>query len=162
MTRPHLRLDWDEPPTARPLPPDVTVRRVGPADAAAVGEVLWLADQGMRDREWADEREALAEAAETFEGQWGELCWPSSLIASAAGRAVGVALVVFDAAHAGLPLLAFVATVPEWQRHGIASGLITRALPGLQEAGWNELHLAVEDGNPARGVYERLGFVLVP
>jgi ribosomal protein S18 acetylase RimI-like enzyme len=53
-----------------------------------------------------------------------------------------------------------IAVLPERQNQGIGSGLIRRLMMGAAEKG-KPLNLHVEQSNPARRLYERLGFEIV-
>jgi GNAT superfamily N-acetyltransferase len=61
-----------------------------------------------------------------------------------------------------LPLLAFCLTHPEHRGHGLATRLITHAARELAAEGHEAMHLAVTESNPARALYERLGFREAP
>lgn len=50
---------------------------------------------------------------------------------------------------------------PRHQGRGLGGALLRRALAGAAAAGYPRTGLVVTDGNPARAVYERLGFRLV-
>ena len=51
-----------------------------------------------------------------------------------------------------------VGVVPEWRGHRLGAHLVARSLTALQRAGADEVWLAVGCDNPARSLYERLGF----
>jgi len=61
-----------------------------------------------------------------------------------------------------LPFLAFCLTRPDRRRRGLAGGLIGTAARALSAEGHRELHLVVTETNPARALYERLGFRELP
>ncbi|MCL4691801.1 MAG: GNAT family N-acetyltransferase [Candidatus Hydrogenedentes bacterium] len=48
--------------------------------------------------------------------------------------------------------------VPKWQNRGLGSILVREAAQSFHEAGYRELALGVTADNPARRLYERLGF----
>ncbi|MEV0715406.1 GNAT family N-acetyltransferase [Asanoa sp. NPDC050611] len=50
---------------------------------------------------------------------------------------------------------------PRAQGRGLGRALLTHALRGTREAGLPALALSVADGNPARRLYDRAGFVVV-
>jgi ribosomal protein S18 acetylase RimI-like enzyme len=54
-----------------------------------------------------------------------------------------------------------VAVRPEARRRGIGAGLLGRLLDQARAAGLSGVSLSVEPANPARLLYERLGFVKV-
>jgi GNAT superfamily N-acetyltransferase len=61
-----------------------------------------------------------------------------------------------------LPLLAFCLTHPDHQGRGLATRLVTHAARELAAEGHEAMHLAVTETNPARALYERLGFREAP
>jgi GNAT superfamily N-acetyltransferase len=75
-----------------------------------------------------------------------------------AGLAAAVIFTWWDA----MPLLAFCLTDPPRWGRGLATGLITQAARDLAAEGHDRIHLVVTDGNPARALYERLGFREAP
>lgn len=60
-----------------------------------------------------------------------------------------------------LPWIGTVFRVPDPRWRGLGEVLLKRALAHVASAGHERLGLAVTHGNPARRLYERLGFVLV-
>lgn len=83
----------------------------------------------------------------------------SSFVAVMASKVVAAVLTVLDNAHGRIPLLAFGVTAPERQGQGPGGWLIENAVRRLDAMGITELHLAVAPTNPARRLYERLGFM---
>ncbi|MDH4158838.1 MAG: GNAT family N-acetyltransferase [Actinomycetota bacterium] len=59
----------------------------------------------------------------------------------------------------GGPWLSDVARLPDPAYRGVGMALVRRALVALADAGEPAFGLAVSDGNPARRLYEELGFV---
>jgi ribosomal protein S18 acetylase RimI-like enzyme len=51
--------------------------------------------------------------------------------------------------------------LPEARRRGVASSLMTAVVDIARQRGITGLSLSVEDGNPARRLYERFGFEVV-
>lgn len=51
-----------------------------------------------------------------------------------------------------------VGVVPDWRGRGLGAHLVARSLTALQKAGSEEVWLCVHVDNPARALYERLGF----
>ncbi|MGX1974982.1 N-acetyltransferase family protein [Streptomyces kronopolitis] len=60
----------------------------------------------------------------------------------------------------GLPWIATVFRQPDSRYAGLGSVLLRRMLAGAASRGLAEIALAVSDANPARGLYEKLGFQL--
>lgn len=52
----------------------------------------------------------------------------------------------------------FVGVVPEWRGRALGAHLVVRSLRALHQAGSKRVWLCVRVDNPARGLYERLGF----
>jgi GNAT superfamily N-acetyltransferase len=158
----HMRLDCAIPPTSLgTLAQGVEMRTLERRDETELARLMWLAFQDRVDDGYDNPAAAAAEAAGTLTGKWGPVIWEASVIAEADGRAIAAAVVVQDEAHAQLPLLAFAMTEPNWQHRGIGRRLIEDAVGRLAAIGVDALHLAVTRGNPARCLYERLGFQVV-
>jgi len=142
-----------EPPD---LPGGIVLRCMNADDSDALGSLMLDAYRGTVD----DHGEALewhrTEAASTMSGRFGAVLWDASLLATSGADAIGACIVT---QRWGRPLLAFALTRPEWQRRGIGTALIARSAARLREDCYKEWTLAVTDGNPARRLYERMGFV---
>jgi len=74
------------------------------------------------------------------------------------GRAVGAVLVTDKPGERRRGWVVDVFLHPENQGRGLGRVLLQRAVAGTREAGLPELGLVVSDGNPARHVYDALGF----
>jgi len=97
-----------------------------------------------------------------FHDRWfGQLWEPGQAagtgIIVADGEDVGVVQVCDEADHL---YLSRVEVLPAWQGRGVGSGVI-RALQALARAQGRPVRLHVFDINPARRLYERLGFRVV-
>ena len=158
-----MRKAWvtAEPPAVA-LPGRVRVRALRAADEAALGRLMWLAFRGGVDDEYSGPGDADADAAGALAGRWGPVVWQASLAAELESALVSAVIIVLDDAHGGLPLLAFAMTDPAFQRRGVGRWLIEESIHRLDATGVKELHLAVTRGNPAFGLYQRLGFEVVP
>jgi GNAT superfamily N-acetyltransferase len=157
----HLLLRWDaEPPLPCEEPPDVLVRLLERGSEPALGSLFWAAFRGTVD-DPGTAQSALSDAVDALNGRWGPAVQEASTAAWDKADMVSAVVVVRDDAHAGIPLLAFAATHPAWQRRGLARVLICKAVHALHAHGHRELHLAVTIGNPALTLYTSLGFALV-
>ncbi|MGH3607959.1 MAG: GNAT family N-acetyltransferase [Pseudonocardiaceae bacterium] len=135
-----------------------SVREVTPGDVQTLGKLFWEAfgQGGVDGFDYA--LAAEAEARDTLAGKWGPVVWEASLLALIQGEPAAASIVVFDDAHEMRPLLAFLVTNPDHQRRGIGSQLVHETIIRLNGREICELHLAVDRDNPARFLYERLGF----
>ena len=155
----HLCRRWEAGSTpAVPHLPGVAVREVRTTDAPALGRVMWSAFRGSADDEYETVSDAEMEVLQTIEGKWGPFLAHASLVAVIGEEVASAVLTVFDDAHELAPLLAFAVTAPERQGQGLGSWLIENSVRSLDAVGITELHLAVTPTNPARRLYERLGF----
>lgn len=137
------------------LPP-MPLRQVRAADVWALGALSNAAHRGGADDEgWSVARD-VREMADTLAGAFGVFCYPASAIAGASEAA---ALFTIDG---GVPLLAHCMTAPPARGRGVATHLICRGAEVLATAGHERLRLVVTDDNPARAIYERLGFAPDP
>ncbi len=98
----------------------------------------------------------------------GELIGP--VLAGASGQAedeegavLGAIVVVHWSGDGGRwrggPWVADVLVSPEHRRRGIAAALLRRAMAACAASGAPRVGLSVTTGNPARALYDRLGFV---
>ena len=137
----------------------VTLRPLHATDGAALGALIWGAYRGTVDEDdYNEPSDAMDDATQTFAGQWGPLIDEACLAATVDDDLVAAVVVVRDAAHDMIPLLAYVLTNPLWQRRGIGSWLIVESVVALAALEIPQVHLAVTRGNPAQRLYERLGF----
>ncbi|HVF21355.1 MAG TPA: GNAT family N-acetyltransferase [Mycobacteriales bacterium] len=155
-----MRHDLREIP-AQPPRAGTTLRPWQPGDETLLAPAL-LAAYGP---DHPDPHEPdLAEAAATLVGTAADVANP--LIAAAAqvalvhGTPVGAALVVRSDHVPGWsgPWVMNMFRAPDPAYPGIGAVLLARALEVLQAAGEPHLGLAVTSANPARRLYERLGF----
>lgn len=142
---------------AKPLPTPLIERGLVPGDDPALGQLMADAYRGTVDDHGEDEAWHRAEAAQALQGHFGTMVWEASLVAVTPEKTfAGACLVTDKGAHL---LLAFALVVPRWQNHGVGSALLALSAQALLAAGHREWTLAVTEGNPARRLYERLGFV---
>jgi ribosomal protein S18 acetylase RimI-like enzyme len=140
----------------------IAFRPAVPEDEPFLLDMLWLAFH------WRDEAAAAGtwpdpEAPRRYLAGFGR-AGDAGVIAEADGVPVGAAwyrvLPAEDAGYGyveGVPELT-VAVAAAHRARGIARGLIERLLDRAREDGFPGVSLSVEPDNPARGLYERLGF----
>jgi GNAT superfamily N-acetyltransferase len=150
-----MRARLDAVPGATPIAAGIGVRTLKPGDAPALGALMHVAYRGTIDDRRESLADQIAEARRTMAGAYGPMEWDASLVATRASALVSACVVTEDR---GRLLLAFALTRPEERGHGLAAALITRSAARLRSAGATEWTLAVTRGNPARALYERLGF----
>jgi GNAT superfamily N-acetyltransferase len=139
-----------------PLPAGVTLRPFRPTDSDALATLMVAAYAGTIDDHGEPPSAAFAEAQRTVAGSYGEVQWEASLLAHASpDELVGATVVTWDRGHL---LLAFALVAPLWRNKRLGTALIIRSANHLAARGAMEWTLAVTDGNPARRLYERLGF----
>jgi GNAT superfamily N-acetyltransferase len=144
-----------------PGPPGVTFEGVGRRPDELVEALRSAYPPGHPDEIVGD---PLQEEARIMEGRE---CGPllgSSRFAVAHGRVVGAILVTFAPGNMLLPPGPLVADLfrdadPRWR--GLGAALLRRACAAVRADGHDTLDLQVTDGNPAKRVYEALGFRLV-
>jgi GNAT superfamily N-acetyltransferase len=138
----------------------VASRPVTDDDGPALGRLAFVAYRGSVDDHGDTEAQYVEDLTATLAGRYGRLLVPASTVVEDGdlGLSAGVIFTWWDA----LPLLAFCLTDPRRQGRGLATGLITQAARDLAAEGHDRMHLVVTDGNPARALYERLGFREAP
>jgi GNAT superfamily N-acetyltransferase len=127
-------------------------------DIAALGELMLAAYRGTPDE--ADAGQTIASATEeigrVFSGEYGQLIWEASFVASEGNEPIAVTLVTV---WQGEPLLAYVFTAPSHAGRGLARNLIRASMNTLAAHGHTRLNLAVTENNPrAWKLYESIGF----
>ena len=139
-----------------PSPPGpIASRPVRAGDGTALGLLAYAAYRGSVDDNGEPEAWHVADLTSALEDEYGRLLTPVSAVVDAEdGLAAAVLFTWWDE----LPFLAFCLTHPDRQRRGLATGLIAHAARELAAEGHEAMHLAVTETNPARGLYERLGF----
>jgi GNAT superfamily N-acetyltransferase len=138
------------PPTSRPVRAE---------DGAALGRLAMAAYSGGVDDPGEDEAWHVEDLTAALAGRYGRLLTPVSAVVDADD---GLAATTLFTWWGDLPFLAFCLTHPDHQGRGIATALIADAARALAAEGHREVHLAVTQTNPARALYERLGFREAP
>jgi GNAT superfamily N-acetyltransferase len=143
-----------------PAPPGpVASRPVRDGDGTALGLLAHAAYRGSVDDNGEQEAWHVADLTSALEGEYGRLMTPVSRAVPAEDRLVAAALFAW---WDDLPMLTFCLTHPDHRGQGLATRLITHAARELAAEGHDAMHLAVTETNPARALYERLGFRVVP
>ena len=137
------------------LPEGLIQRRLSEADVELLGRLMADGYRGTVDDTGEDDAWHHAEAVATLRDHYGSVLWDASLVAVDGSQLAGTCLVTDDGPHL---LLAFAIVVPEWRNRGVGAALIADSARALLDASHTEWTLAVTDDNPARRLYERLGF----
>jgi GNAT superfamily N-acetyltransferase len=146
---------------------DVDLRALEPADALLLRVATWL------DVNWGGERISLAQVdadpllAEycRFRPDGGDF----GLVSASGDRSTGVVWVKhfppdrpgYGFVRAGVPELS-VCVLPGYRGAGTGGVLLRAAVAEARRRSIGALSLSVEDGNPSRRLYERLGFTSAP
>lgn len=161
----RMVLDLTRPLAHAPVPPGFTVAAAGAEHLADYGRVVSAAyGAGHIDHEPADDDPASA--AQVIAGYLaGDE--PGPWIAAASCHAVGpdgeiAGVLVVSAYTPGggelRPWITDLTVDPRWAGRGVGAALVTAAAARLIERGDASVGLAVTVGNPARRLYERIGF----
>jgi GNAT superfamily N-acetyltransferase len=142
-----------------PPPGPVASRPVRAGDGTALGLLAYAAYRGSVDDNGEHQAWHVADLTSALEHEYGRLLTPVSRAVPAGDELI--AAVVFTWWD-DLPLLAFCLTHPDHQGRGLATRLVTHAARELAAEGHEVMHLAVTETNPARALYERLGFRETP
>jgi GNAT superfamily N-acetyltransferase len=143
-----------------PAPPGpVASRPVRAGDGAALGLLAYAAYRGSVDDNGEDEPWHVADLTAALVGEYGRFMEPVSQAVPDGDRLVAAVIFTW---WDDLPLLAFCLTHPDRQGQGLATRLVTHAARELAAEGHEAMHLAVTAANPARALYERLGFREAP
>jgi ribosomal protein S18 acetylase RimI-like enzyme len=124
-------------------------------------ELLLESYRGTTD--WEDGatlQDAISEIESTFKGDKGEFVSEASgLLVNDEGLSVSA---IYSSIFEGEPFIVYVFTRPGSLGQGLATSLIKSSAALFQSKGYDTLHLFVTDANPAKNLYERLGFTKVP
>ena len=142
-----------------PPPGPVASRPVRPGDGTALGLLAYAAYRGSVDDNGEHEAWHVADLTAALEDEYGRLMTPVSRAVPAGDALVAAAIFTW---WDDLPLLAFCLTHPDHRGQGLATRLIAHAARELAADGHDAMHLAVTETNPARALYERLGFREAP
>ena len=134
------------------------MRQAGVKDIPALSKLLLSAYLGTIDQEEETEAEALIEIEKTFNGEHGPFVPECSMVMASGEELLSAALVT---RWQGRPFLAFSMTNPNHKRKGLARACLVATMEELRSRGEQELRLVVTlANNPAKRLYESLGFVL--
>lgn len=140
-------------------PAPVASRPVRGDDGPALGRLAMAAYGGGVDDPHQPEAWHVEDLTAALAGRYGRLLTSVSAVVDADD---GLAATTLFTWWDELPFLAFCLTHPDRQGRGLATGLIGQAAQALAAAGHRQVHLVVTETNPARALYERLGFREVP
>jgi len=118
---------------------------------------------GHPDEELGTDDEIVADIAKALQGDRLGPLMPQSRIVRDAGRPVALAIVnrVPGGAPTGGAWVTDLCRDPDPAYAGLGRAVLLDVLKECREAGETSVSLAVTDGNPARAVYESVGFTLV-
>ncbi|MER7704551.1 GNAT family N-acetyltransferase [Kitasatospora sp. NPDC097605] len=138
----------------RAVPCDRPAEELVPGSLAAFGP----GHPDHRPEDAEDVRAAAKRLAELLAGEViGPLLPSSALVVDTADRVVaGAVLTDWD----GLPWIAHVFRDPALGHPGLGRDLLRRVVADVALAGHREIGLAVTEGNPARRLYEEMGFTV--
>lgn len=106
--------------------------------------------------------EATADIRASFQGEYGDLLAPASLVAVDDGALIGAVMTVHRATWDGVPDCPFIIELfvdRTHRRRGIGRSLMERAMVALRATGEDRVALRVEEDNgSARALYTGLGF----
>jgi ribosomal protein S18 acetylase RimI-like enzyme len=139
-------------------------RPITPEDAAGAAEAFAGAYEHSPDRALCPEVADAAQAADFLERVASSAFGPSSLeylrVAPAPdeedGPLAGAAAGAEPAAGVGFIL--HVAVRPAYRGRGVGTALVAETCEAFRQAGLTQAGLGVSEENPARRIYERLGF----
>ena len=160
----RMALDLTRPPDAVRLPEGFIVTPAGAEHLAAYGRVVAAAYAGDHvDHQPEDDDPVLAAQlvagylAGDDPGPW---IAAASVHAIAPDGSVGAVLITSEYSPDGdaQPWITDLAVDPRWAGRGVGAALIGASVARLTERGDHALGLAVTVGNPARRLYERMGF----
>ncbi|MEP6843025.1 MAG: GNAT family N-acetyltransferase [Pseudolysinimonas sp.] len=158
MVKTFMRWTFDEHrPSAVTLPPGAMIVQIRDPDLPEIAHIMVDGYRGTIDFEDETDDDALDELRGAVAGSNGEPIRGAWLVARTADGVAAAAIATIR--WQGMPFISYVFTADASKRQGYAGALIQQVASALQSAGETELVLFVTVGNPARSLYERLGFV---
>ena len=158
MVKSFMRWTFAEhAPVAPSLPVGATIAPIEDAELPAVARLMVDGYRGTIDFEGETDDDALDELRGAVAGGNGETIRDAWLMARTPQSEPAAALATVR--WLGMPFISYVFTAATEKRRGYAGALIQHAAVALAAAGETELVLFVTVGNPARSLYESLGFV---
>ncbi len=141
---------------ARKCAAPLLARQLQASDAEALGRLLHDAYKGTVDDDGQTFEQAVQEVKETFFGRYGAMIWTASHVVLDGGTIVCCS-VVTNYQHN--PLIAFAATLPEYQGKGLCTQVMTESIRALARMGRPLVKLVVTEKNErALSLYHHLGF----
>ena len=147
----------DRPPAAPTLLEGVTLDPIRERDLPAVAHLMVDGYRDTIDFEGETDADALDELRGAIAGANGPIVEAGWLMARNPDGDPASAIATVR--WLGMPFISYVFTAAAEKGRGYAGALIQQVASDLAAAGETELVLFVTVGNPARALYERLGFV---
>ena len=147
----------EHPPVAPTVPHGARIEPIQDADLAAVAHLMVDGYRDTIDFEGETDDDALEELRGAIAGANGPVIPAGWLLVRSADGAPAAAIAVVR--WLDMPFISYVFTAAAEKGRGFAGALIRRVAADLAASGEQELVLFVTVGNPARSLYERLGFV---
>jgi predicted GNAT family acetyltransferase len=140
----HIEKSWD-------------YRTMSHTDIDSVGTLMLESFRNTIDYEGETLKEAIAEVKATFNGKYGPFLKECSYLIEEKGEPISACIVVYSE-EMSLPLIAYTMTHPDYAHKGMATFLLKKSMNALLAHNYKGVHLVVTEGNPARQVYEKIGF----
>ncbi len=140
----HIKKSWD-------------YRTIAYTDIDSVGTLMLESFRNTIDYEGETLKDAIAEVKATFDGKYGPFLKDCSYLIEEKGQPLSACIVVYSE-EMSLPLIAYTMTHPGYTRKGMATFLLKKSMNALLARKYKGVCLVVTEGNPARHVYEKIGF----
>ena len=132
-------------------------RTISYTDIDSVGTLMLESFRNTIDYEGETLTDAIAEVKATLDGKYGPFLKDCSYLIEEKGQPLSACIVVYSE-EMSLPLIAYTMTHPDYTRRGMATFLLKKSMNALLAHKYNGVFLVVTEGNPARHVYEKIGF----
>ena len=140
----HIKKSWE-------------CRTLDYTDIVTVGTLMLESFRTTIDYEGETLKDAIAEVKATLDGKYGPFLKDCSFLIEEKGQPLSACIVVYSE-EMSLPLIAYTMTHPSYTRRGMATFLLKKCMNALFAREYKGVYLVVTEGNPARHVYEKMGF----
>ena len=132
-------------------------RTIAHSDIDSLGTLMLESFRNTIDYEGETLTDAVGEVKATLNGKYGPFLRECSYLIEEKGQPISACIVVYseEMSH---PLITYTMTHPNYTNRGMATFLLKKSMNALLARKYKGVYLVVTEGNPARQIYEKIGF----